>query len=238
MAKIAIQKGHCFRTSGATGTVREQEFADKLGDRIAARLKLRGHRPRIFLADELPPADFDAVIALHADGSTSPSARGASIGFPDASRYGQAAAKQGRALGHAWKRAYQAQGFPGRFRPDNYTTGLSRYYGHRRALDRGIPRSLVVEHGFMTNAMEQAWMFSHLDRIAQSHVDAVDAIFRTGSPPAGDGVYVVQPGDTLFNIAQRFHVSGGWRALCDLNREVIGADCSHLVPGQRLRLHH
>jgi N-acetylmuramoyl-L-alanine amidase len=239
MAKIAIQKGHCFRKTGATGTNGEQEFNNKLGNLIAARLKLRGHTARIFLADESPPGGFDAAIALHADGSVSSQARGASIGYPDAARYGQAAHDRGRALGRAWKQAYQAHGWPGGFRADNYTTGLSRYYGHRRALDAGIPRSLVVEHGFMTNAKDRAWMLDHLQRVAQSHVDAVETVF---DHPAGaaatptSGVYVVQKGDTLFGIAQRFHVNGGWRALCELNRNIIGSDCNKIVPGQKLRL--
>ena len=240
MAKIAIQKGHCFRKTGATGTNGEQEFNNKLGNLIAARLKLRGHTPRIFLADADPPAGFDAAIALHADGSVSPQARGASIGYPDAARYGQTAHDRGRALGKAWKQAYQAHGWPGGFRADNYTTGLSKYYGHRRALDAGIPRSLVVEHGFMTNAKDRAWMLDHLERIAQSHVDAVETVLghqtESGATPT-PGEYVVQKGDTLFGIAQRFHVNGGWRQLCDLNRSVIGPDCNKIVPGQKLRLH-
>jgi hypothetical protein len=241
MARIAIQKGHCFRASGATGTNREQEFADKLGNLIAARLTLRRHTAQIVLADALPPANFDAVIALHADGSESPSARGASIGYPAAERYGQEAAHLSLHLGNVWKLAYQSHGWPGGFRNDNYTSGLAHYYGHRRALDAGIPRSLVVEHGFMTNAVEQAWMFGNMDRIAQSHVDAVDIVFGAGAGPAPVPVtdantYTVQPGDTLFGIAQRFGVNGGWRALCEMNRAVIGPDCARIKAGQVLRL--
>lgn len=47
--------------------------------------------------------------------------------------------------------------------------------------------------------------------------------------------YTVRQGDTLFLIARRFNVPGGWKTLLDLNRNVI-PDSNIIVPGQVLRL--
>jgi resuscitation-promoting factor RpfA len=48
--------------------------------------------------------------------------------------------------------------------------------------------------------------------------------------------YTVRPGDTLSEIAARYRVSGGWQALYQRNRAVVG-DNPHLIfPGQRLNV--
>lgn len=47
--------------------------------------------------------------------------------------------------------------------------------------------------------------------------------------------YVVKPGDTLFGIAQWFHLHG-YGALYDANRSVIGADPNLIHPGQRITI--
>ncbi|MFF3845573.1 transglycosylase family protein [Streptomyces sp. NPDC002328] len=48
------------------------------------------------------------------------------------------------------------------------------------------------------------------------------------------GTYVVQDGDSLESIADSLGVDGGWRALYDGNKDVIGADPSDITPGQTL----
>ncbi|GIE98883.1 M15 family metallopeptidase [Paractinoplanes rishiriensis] len=48
--------------------------------------------------------------------------------------------------------------------------------------------------------------------------------------------YTVKSGDTLSTIAKRLHVPGGWRALYNLNRGVIGDDPDLIVVGTVLRL--
>lgn len=57
-----------------------------------------------------------------------------------------------------------------------------------------------------------------------------------GEGDAGTRVHVVVPGDTLSEIAVRYDVSGGWRALHRKNREVVGADPDRIRPGMRLLL--
>ncbi|MCZ7373937.1 LysM peptidoglycan-binding domain-containing protein [Micromonospora sp. WMMC250] len=58
---------------------------------------------------------------------------------------------------------------------------------------------------------------------------------RTASP-AGGQAYLVQPGDTLSEIADAHRVSGGWQALYEHNRKLIGADPGLIFPGQKLSL--
>ncbi|MEU1968525.1 transglycosylase family protein [Micromonospora sediminicola] len=52
----------------------------------------------------------------------------------------------------------------------------------------------------------------------------------------GAGTYRVRSGDTLSGIAVAAHVAGGWRALHERNRAVVGDDPGLIFPGQRLRL--
>lgn len=49
-------------------------------------------------------------------------------------------------------------------------------------------------------------------------------------------MHAVRGGDTLEGIARRYRVAGGWRALYEANRTVIGPDPSALRPGLLLTL--
>ena len=48
--------------------------------------------------------------------------------------------------------------------------------------------------------------------------------------------YTVRAGDTLSAIATRLHVAGGWQALYQLNRAVIGDNPNVIKPGMVLRI--
>lgn len=50
------------------------------------------------------------------------------------------------------------------------------------------------------------------------------------------GLHLVRPGDTLSHIAVAHQVEGGWQALYEDNREVVGADPDLIFPGQQLDL--
>ncbi|KOV56291.1 transglycosylase family protein [Streptomyces sp. MMG1121] len=50
------------------------------------------------------------------------------------------------------------------------------------------------------------------------------------------GTYTVRDGDTLVAIADSLGVDGGWRALYDGNKKVIGADPNHITAGQTLKV--
>jgi hypothetical protein len=53
--------------------------------------------------------------------------------------------------------------------------------------------------------------------------------------PQGTGNYVVQPGDTLSQIASAQHVGGGWREIWQDNGGVV-ADPNMIFPGQHLKI--
>ncbi|MCH8211367.1 MAG: LysM peptidoglycan-binding domain-containing protein [Planctomycetes bacterium] len=53
----------------------------------------------------------------------------------------------------------------------------------------------------------------------------------------GQRVYVVQEGDTIFNIARdELGKTARWADICELNRDLLGDDYDHLKPGWRLVL--
>lgn len=162
MPKILIQAGHVApREPGfesGTGTVREQELT----------LRMQGALNAKFTADRrfqvtLAPGDLpdqwvgDVALYLHGDGAGNPTARGFSFGWPvDA---------PGRSpiLAERIGAGFAALGHPGGHHPDNYTGGLRGYYGYRRTV---APTRLLIEHGFLTNPTEQAWIFEHLGEMA------------------------------------------------------------------------
>jgi nucleoid-associated protein YgaU len=55
--------------------------------------------------------------------------------------------------------------------------------------------------------------------------------------PAGSRVYVVEEGDTLFDIARyELGKASRWGEIYDLNRESLGEDFDYLQPGTQLVL--
>ena len=55
--------------------------------------------------------------------------------------------------------------------------------------------------------------------------------------PAVKGAnYTVKHGDTLYGIAERHNVKGGWRAVYHANKDVIGDDPSLILPGMKLKV--
>ncbi len=63
-----------------------------------------------------------------------------------------------------------------------------------------------------------------------------DSDEQAATPPPADGTWTVLDGDTLTGIAQDQHVPGGWQALYEANRPLIGDDPDVILPGQTLRL--
>ncbi|WP_225637851.1 LysM peptidoglycan-binding domain-containing protein [Streptomyces solaniscabiei] len=49
-----------------------------------------------------------------------------------------------------------------------------------------------------------------------------------------DGSYTVRSGDSLWGIADSLDLTGGWHTLYADNKDVVGADPDHILPGQTL----
>lgn len=167
MATLVVQMGHCYRTTGATGTAGEQPFATAVAAACQDLLDGRGGwAVRPILADD-PSTRYrgDAFVAVHCDGSTSPSAHGASAGYRT---------PEGQTFAQAWKRAYEARGWTG-FRPDNYTPALAGYYGTGTAVSVGNRRAIIIECGFLTNPADRAVLigWGGPERVAAAIGDAL-----------------------------------------------------------------
>lgn len=176
--RLVVQRGHYGRTTGSTGAPGEQQLGARIAQRIT-ELAPDGVKVRVIDADE-PRSRYagDVFVALHADSSSSPSARGASVGYQT---------PEGRELASRWKACYLGRGWPGSFRADNYTANLSRYYGVRIAVATGNRRAVILEHGFLSNPAEKRWMTSQegVDAAAAAVLEAVTGrrlIDRTPEP--------------------------------------------------------
>lgn len=166
MPVLIVQRGHCFRTTGATGTTGEQAYATAVADACIRLLHGKGGwSVRATLADENYYAGA-AFVAIHCDGSTNSSARGASVGYRT---------PEGQQFGQAWKQAYANRGWSGGFRPDNYTSALAQYYGTGNAVAVGNRRAFIAECGFRTNPDDRALLDAPggADRVALAIGDAL-----------------------------------------------------------------
>jgi hypothetical protein len=190
MPKLIIQRGHCYRTSGATGTAGEQSYATAVA---AACIRLLdnqgGWRVLPTLADE-NNYHGDAFVAVHCDGSVHASARGASVGYRT---------PEGQAFAQAWKRAYAELGWP-LFRPDNYTTALAGYYGVRNAVNVGTRRAIIIECGFLTNEEDRTllWESGGPERVARAIGAALGIPLQQHDEPKeinNVGMYFLQGGN-------------------------------------------
>lgn len=142
MPTLVVEKGHCYRTTGSTGTTGEQDFATAAAGAIHAHIHGRnGWQVAVKLADS-GSYKGDAFVALHCDGSTNPTARGSSVGYQSG---------EGQWFGQQFKTAYAANGWTGGFRSDNYTDALAGYYGVRNAINAGNKTAIIIECGFLTN---------------------------------------------------------------------------------------
>lgn len=69
----------------------------------------------------------------------------------------------------------------------------------------------------------------------KSATDAgVDGTAAASAGRHAAATYVVQEGDSLASIADSLGLDGGWRALYDENRDLIGVDPSNIAAGQTL----
>ncbi|WP_302904310.1 transglycosylase family protein [Streptomyces venezuelae] len=67
---------------------------------------------------------------------------------------------------------------------------------------------------------------------------SADAAKKSGATDSqgNSDAYTVQPGDSLSDIAQENELPGGWTALYDANRQIVGVDPDLILPGQSLDL--
>lgn len=158
-ADVLISAGHegrpasCARypkracNLGANG---ERAWTPAVADEATRVLRAHG----VTVARE--PADFDgeyavdAAIFIHFDGSETPCASGASIGYHE---------RRFRSAADRWRELYSKY-FTFGFQPDDFTKGLRDYYGFRQVDARDA--ALVLELGELTCARQHAWLAPRL----------------------------------------------------------------------------
>ncbi|MCX4579169.1 LysM peptidoglycan-binding domain-containing M23 family metallopeptidase [Streptomyces sp. NBC_01571] len=111
---------------------------------------------------------------------------------------------------------------------------------HRRPKFLRLPRAIAVAGtgGAALALPLMGAVCAHAAAPAAAVPSAVQRI-TTVSTPAGTAAaktYVVKAGDTLAKIADRQHVSGGWKKLYADNRAVVGADPTVIRPGLKLTI--
>lgn len=181
--RLLIQAGHLSpREPGfedGTGTNGEQDLARKIRAALVRLLRTDGRFAVFTCGGRIPnprPFKCDLFLSLHADGAAKKTASGYCYGYPETS-------VQSRNLAAALSRQYDLiPRRPPRW-TDNYTRNLSRYYGFSsRRVD--APVKVLVEHGFLTNPQERAWLFANVERIARAHYRAILAYYGMKPPAA------------------------------------------------------
>jgi N-acetylmuramoyl-L-alanine amidase/Mannosyl-glycoprotein endo-beta-N-acetylglucosaminidase len=165
-----LQPGHESQT-GAPGE------AELVADIQHALVRVLEHDAR-FDAVPMPgriddSVQVDGAIFLHADGAENTAARGYSVGFPSFD--------VNRRLAHLIAEEIEKlPGHPPR-RPDNNTTDMAQYYGFHHVETPGP--EVLVEHGFVTNSQEHAWLKQHVNDLAHAEFSALCRFFGFGADP-------------------------------------------------------
>lgn len=199
--RVGLQVGHLhanelpeelarLRTStGARwGDVTEAELNLAIVNRIKPLLEAQGVLVDVLPATVPPGYDADAFLAIHADGSSSPAARGWKLATP------WRASAASRALLAAVAAAYgPATGLPEDV--GGVTFNMKGYYAFNfRRNDHAVARTtpaIIVEMGFMTSAADRAVLFEQPDRVARGIAEGVLAYLRRRDP--NDGAALLPP---------------------------------------------
>lgn len=178
---ILIQGGHVAPREpgheGQTGASGEQELVHAIQHKLLALFAKDERFKAVHYHGDLPEGfKCNLALFLHADGSENPKASGTSFGYP----VHPANEKLVRLL---WAEIAKIPGHPPRH-ADNYTPGLRGYYGFWRIEADG--GECVIEHGFVTNPKERAWLFAHVVALAKAEYVACCRYFAfqpLGPPP-------------------------------------------------------
>jgi hypothetical protein len=168
--KPPLQPGHLTQT-GAPG---EAQLVSDIQQALVALLEADPNFhpiPKGGLLDD--GTQCDAALFLHADGVDNPSAHGYCFGFPSFQvnqRLAELIADEFEKLpNHPVHRA------------DNPTADASQYYGFAHTQTPGP--EVLIEHGFVTNPSELAWLKAHVKQLAKAEHTALRRFFGFGPGP-------------------------------------------------------
>jgi len=163
---VLLQAGHEGRTKGNTGSIngdkKEVDWNILVTKAIEKELKRHNiHVTRV--GADIPIANARIAISIHFDGTNTPCATGASIGY-DSTHI------NAKKMATRWKEEYKEY-FPFKWHRDNFTKNLSDYYGFRRVnTEKGF---LLLELGEMTCDKQIEWLEPRLELIATKIADFI-----------------------------------------------------------------
>jgi N-acetylmuramoyl-L-alanine amidase len=161
--RVLIHMGHVQpREPGfesGTGTAGEIPVVEAIGKELYRLLRADGRIKPTLCPGDIPDGwHGEVVLALHCDGSSNPKANGYCFGWP-VRESGPKTRRLIRALDDAYRAIPDA---PSHHR-DNYTSNMTLYYGWKRTR---ADAKVLIEHGFLTNPGERAWINKNVKRIA------------------------------------------------------------------------
>lgn len=196
--RVLVQAGHQKpldpHHSTQTGAAGEAELVAKIQKRLVALLRRDSRFDPLPMPGLIPPGtEADAAVFLHADGAADPRASGFSFGFDERFAVNK---KLADLIAEEFARI---PGHPNR-RRDNGTEDEHQYYGFNRVRSDG-PETLV-EHGFVSNPGERAWMDSHVPQLARAEYVAICRFFGLqaeagNGAPAPASAEAVSPDSTI-----------------------------------------
>lgn len=183
--RVLVQAGHLLplepgiRGLGAAGEV---ELNTQIRDLLVRLLNDDSRYEAIPAAGHLPNGiHVDAALFLHCNSGPA-GARGFSFGYPGGGRH--------QALADAIRAEFLKlpEGRPPGNRPDNATADEHGYYGFES--ERVITNAMcLVEHGFVSEPTEHAWLEAHVGDLARAEYVALCRHFgMRRQQPRGGGV--------------------------------------------------
>jgi hypothetical protein len=204
MKRILVQAGHKlplqpgFETQ--TGAPGEAQLVSDIQQALVGLLQADADFDPIPMPGKLDDrTQCDAALFLHADGVDNPSAHGFCFGFPSFD--------VNRRLAVLIAEEFEKLPNHPVHRADNPTKDASDYYGFGHTHTPGP--EVLVEHGFVTNPTEHAWLKAHVQQLAQAEHTALRRFFGFGSGTQGGAVTP----DSALLAAPRAHADQAERAL-------------------------
>lgn len=206
-ARVGLQVGHwksselpdeLARLRSSTGAVsnglREVDLNLTIAKRVEKLLITRGLLVDLLPATVSPGYDADVFVTLHADGSTSRTARGYKVATPW--RTSAASAALAEALDSAYGKA---TGLP---RDGAITFNMRGYYAfnyrrHVHAVAMTTP-SVILEMGFLTSVADRKVLYDRADVVAAGIANGIMAYLKARDPR--DGAALLPPEFPVYRV--------------------------------------
>ena len=184
MIDVVIQAGHegGHRNGNkkSTGTSGEQARNTKVADRATEVLRSHGFTIERVGGVYKQKYDCKLAVSIHFDGSNTPCASGASIGYPVGKPAGS-----NKPTADLWRKIY-SEYIPFNFMRDNFTKNLSGYYGY--AYTSTEIAEVLLELGELTCPEDRAWLDTRIENGFLGDLIAYWAAMVLGKPiPAPKG---------------------------------------------------